>query len=110
MNTISAFVTEEQKKEYFKEHHKKYKENNREHLKEYLKEYRESNKEKIKEQKKEYYQNNKEHFKEYYQNNKEHVKEQNSKKYECECGSIIITATKPKHLKTKKHCEYINSQ
>jgi hypothetical protein len=91
MNTQRAFRTEEENKEYRKEYYQ----NNKEHIKEYKKEYD-----------KEYRENNKEHYKEYYENNKERL----SKKHECECGSIIITANKARHEKSKTHCDYINNQ
>ena len=58
------------------------------------------------EERKEY---NKEYFKEYYQANKQIILQQNKEKYNCECGSIICISDKSRHLKTKKHCDYINS-
>ena len=84
MNTNRAFRTEEQQKE---------------EQKEYLKQYREDNKEKLSEQKKEYYQDNKEKI-------LEHKKE----KHNCPCGGRYTYANRVQHFKTKKHCDFINSQ
>jgi hypothetical protein len=67
LNSRKAYITEEEKKEYFKEHY----ENNKEVLKEYKKEYNEANKEKHKEYQKEYYETNKEH----YEKNKDKINE-----------------------------------
>jgi len=50
-----------------------------------------------------YYQDNKEKFKAYYEKNKEWI----NKKYNCKCGSKYTTAHKARHLKTKKHQDYI---
>tara|TARA_R110001606_G_C15015113_1_gene608974 strand:+ start:68 stop:583 length:516 start_codon:yes stop_codon:yes gene_type:complete len=57
--------------------------------KEYNKEYQENNKEKRKEYDKKYRENNKE-------------------KHDCECGGKFTLPSKSCHLKTKRHCEYIN--
>ena len=63
--------------------------------------------EEIKQQKNERYQNNKEifkaKFKEYYQNNKQ----KRNKKIKCKCGSLIIKRQLEKHLKTKKHQNFV---
>tara|TARA_R110002153_G_scaffold239675_1_gene394103 strand:+ start:548 stop:1051 length:504 start_codon:yes stop_codon:yes gene_type:complete len=54
-----------------------------------------------KEQLKEYY---KVYMKQYIQDNKEKINE----KHDCECGGKFTTNSKARHLKSKKHCEYIN--
>jgi hypothetical protein len=51
------------------------------------------------EQKQEY---QKEYHKEWYQENGE-------QKYTCECGSVICISDKSRHMKTKKHQNYIKS-
>jgi len=78
-----------------------------------LKEYRNDNKQIIENQKKEYYNNNKEaianQMKEYYEINKEAIANQKKVKFECQCGSKCRVSDKTKHLKTKKHLKYIES-
>lgn len=58
------------------------------------------------EEKKEY---EKEYKKENHILNKELFSQQKKEKYTCDCGSIIRIADKSRHLKTKKHQDYINS-
>ena len=110
LNMRRAFLTEEQQKEYDKEYNKEYYQDNKEQKKEYDKEYYQDNKEDRKEYLKEYYQDNKakiaEQVKEYYHDNKEKLKEQHN----CPCGGRYINVHKLRHYKTKKHCDFINSQ
>jgi hypothetical protein len=94
LNTLSAFITEEERKatkqactqkyreenkELLKEQTKKYKEDHKEIIAEQMKKYREENKEKIREKTKEYIANNKEKHDEtqkvWRENNKEILKE-----------------------------------
>ena len=63
----------------------------------------EDNKEKLKEKRKIYYEQNKEKAKTY-------NKQYNSIKYNCECGATIQKLSKSRHLKTKKHQNYINNK
>jgi len=70
------------------------KEENQEYMKEYNKDYRENNKETLKEKNKKYYKTNQEYKK---------------IKINCECGVIHPIGYKSKHLKTKKHLNYITS-
>jgi hypothetical protein len=74
---------------------------------EYYKEYCNKNIEKIKEKQKEYYQKNIEkilqHKKKYYENNNKKIKEEIT----CGCGCILNKSSLSKHLKTKKHQEYL---
>jgi hypothetical protein len=65
LNMKKAFRTEEQKKEYEKEHNKKYREENKEKVKEQDKIYYEKNKEKLKEQMKKWVGKNREKSKGY---------------------------------------------
>jgi len=107
---------------------KEYRYNNKEKIIEQIKDYRENNKEQIKEQVKEYYENNKkkileytkdyceknkkkikEYKKQYRQDNIEKIKEKAKEKYTCECGSILTIAKKNRHLKSKKHQDYIKN-
>lgn len=102
-----------QKKEYYQ--------NNKEKISNQKKKYRKKNKEKISNQKKQYYQNNREiklqKNKIYRENNREILSEKakkyyhnNKEKIECECGSNFTKKSKNRHLKTKKHIQYINSK
>lgn len=78
-----------------------------------IKEWIEENKEQIAEQKKEYYEQNKdkikEQRKEYWENNKEQIAEKGKIKITCECGSTFRKAEKNRHLKSKKHKDFISS-
>ena len=65
---------------------------------------------KIIKRKKKYLEENKDKLilqhKEYYENNKEKMK----KKITCDCGSVIRFSDNSRHLKTVKHCQFIESQ
>tara|TARA_R110000823_G_C15775121_1_gene484483 strand:+ start:261 stop:830 length:570 start_codon:yes stop_codon:yes gene_type:complete len=57
-----------------------------------------------------------EYYKKYYYDNKEKIKERKKnyreeikKKYTCECGSILSIGKKARHIKTKKHQDYIKN-
>lgn len=80
---------------------------------EYHREYREINKEQINEKKREHYKINKDRLKqyqrEYNENNGDKVKERKSKKITCVCGSIHIYGDKARHLRTKKHQDYLTT-
>jgi hypothetical protein len=64
--------------------------------------------------KKEYYEDNKDviltHIKNYKEANKEKILENKNKKHICECGGIYTHQHKSRHLKSIKHCKYIESQ
>jgi hypothetical protein len=72
------------------------------------KEWNKDNKEYIKEKANEYYKNNKEKLNEY---QKEYMKQyrENQEKINCECGGNFTNSSKSKHLKTKKHLNFINT-
>ena len=78
---------------------KEYEENRKENKKEYHKEYYQKNIEKLKE----YNKNRKDYHNEYYQKNIEKLNE----KITCECGGKYTKKGKSKHLKTKKHQDYL---
>lgn len=77
------------------------------------KEYYDDTREKEITQKKIYYENNKERFiqesRENYQKNKQRIAEKAKIKTTCACGSTYNKETKARHLKTKKHKDYITS-
>ena len=81
MNTIRAFLTEEQRKEEAKEYHKESYENNKEAVLEYQKEY--------------------------YEANKEAIISKRQSKYNCECGGRYTYSHKTEHLRSKKHQDWL---
>jgi hypothetical protein len=50
-----------------------------------------------------------EYMKEYHNAHKEQINEQKSKTYICECSSTITLGCKARHLRTKKHLEFIKN-
>jgi len=68
-----------------------------------------------KENKKKWRENNKnknkilKHSRDYKKNNKEKILEKAKEKYTCECGSILTIVKKSRHLKSKKHQDYIKN-
>ena len=79
--------------------------------KEYNIQYLENNKEKRAAYGKQWRGNNREHLKEYekryYANNKEKINARRKQKHNCECGGKYIQPNKARHLKSKKHQDYI---
>jgi len=82
LNSQRPFTTNDEKKNYCKN---------------YDKNYYEKNKDTIKEQNKENYEKN-----------KEQIKEKNKIKIECECGCLVRKGNLSRHLKTKKHQNYLS--
>jgi hypothetical protein len=72
-----------------------------------IQEYNQDNSVHIAECRANYYEDNKVKIAEqkanHYQDNKEKIAQQNSQPFTCECGSIITTAGKSQHCKSKKH-------
>ena len=119
--------------------HEEYKELNREwyqnYMKTYNKKYREENSEKILKQRREHYyenqetilQKNKERYiknketilqkhKEWYEKNKDQIKLKEKERYEinkekinCICGCSLLKHNLSKHLKSKKHIDFVNN-
>jgi len=93
------------------EYRKKYQEINQELIKERRKNYKEQNKEEIKDKNKEYREKNKEEIrlrqKEFREKNKEKISIKGKEKTSCECGSICRVGDMSRHLKTKKHQDFI---
>ena len=71
-----------------------------------IKQYREDNKERISDQYKQYREKNKDKIKQYREDNKDMIKQ----KFNCECGGKFTYSYKAGHLKSKKHCQYIETQ
>ena len=81
--------------------------------------------EEMKKYKAKYYQDNREEFAKYYQDNREDIfkrraiyREKNREellkknkiKHNCECGVIFVLVSKSRHIKTKKHQNFINQK
>ena len=103
MNTHRAFITEEYKKEYQKEHY----ENNKEEIREKNKEYREANKETIAENREANKEAFAERMKEYREANKEAISNRKNVKYDCECGGKYTHVNQAKHFRSKLHQDWL---
>ena len=106
MTCINKVVPQRTKKEYtedhkekFEKYHQDYYRNNIDTLNIYHSQYRLQNREIIREKNRKFYQNNPEKYKEYRQKNT----------FTCICGLCIQTASKSRHLKSKKHLAYLES-
>ena len=89
------------KKEYLednKERIKQYHEDNKEKLLEYHKQYRTDNKGKISDVNKQYHELH-----------KDSIHQRNNEKYNCDCGGKYTRSGKAQHLKSIKHCQFIES-
>ena len=128
LNSLSAYITEEERaaakkaitekyrqenKELLKEQTKKYKEEHKEIISEQMKKYRAENKEKIKEKTKEYKENNKEKFEEWdkawREKNKEILKEKR-KIYEAKKKEERLLAQPEKPVITEEEKEAIKKE
>ena len=88
---------------------KEYRDEHKEKIKEYDKKYRGKHKEEIKQYRDDNIEHTAKYNKEYYEENKHKIKEQMNIKFECECGGKYTHCNKPRHLRTTKHCQFINS-
>ena len=88
--------------------------NNKNNIKIKVNEYQKNHKTEIDNYKKQYYQDNKDRLRKkqikYYENNKPKELGRQQREYNCECGSKVTIGHKSRHIKTKKHLEYINKQ
>jgi DNA repair exonuclease SbcCD ATPase subunit len=128
LNMLSAFITEderkekkkvitqkyrEENKELIREQEKKYKEDHKEIIAEQMKKYREENKEKIREKSKEYKEKNKEKFeewdKDWREKNKEILKEKR-KIYEAKKKEEKLLTQPAKVVMTEEEKEAIKKQ
>jgi len=98
LNMVRPFITNEEKNKEQKERNKNYYNKNKNEILENQKNYQEQNKDKIKIRK----QN-------YYEKNKNKIKEKNKIKIICDCGGKYTLGQKIRHLKSKKHINYINN-
>jgi len=117
INKHRAYVTEEQRIEYYKEKNKKYNENNKEELKKYQKKYREDNKQKSKKYREDNKKEIKEKSKKYREDNKEELIKYRKKYYEeyekikinCDiCNKLVSRGYIIKHKKSKKCMSHLN--
>ena len=109
INDTLPLLRKEKTKNYYQHHYQHHKEQ----LKEQQKKYYQENKAQLLEQKKEYRLENKEQKKEYdkkyRQEHKEQQRAKQSEKITCECGCITRRDNMPKHKKTTKHFNLMNS-
>ena len=107
LDCVNKVVAGRTRKEHYDENKdrllavsKKWRDNNPEYHKQHGKKYN-----------KQYYQDNKEKLKEnshqYYANNKEKIKARDSRKCQCECGGKYTHQHKARHMKSKKHRQYM---
>jgi hypothetical protein len=89
-------LTKESKNKHKKELDKLYYENHKEKITSYNKRYNTQNKEQIKNKQKKYYERN-----------KKLISEKNNKKNQCDCGFSYTHSNYARHLKTKKHQDYL---
>ena len=77
------------------------------------KQYYLDNKDEIKQYHNQYYQDNKDELKQskkqYQEDNKDKIKEYRKQKVTCECGAIITKRCKTRHIKSKKHQDFIQN-
>ncbi len=106
---LFPYRTKEQMLEYQKQYYK----DNKEKVSDHNKQYYIDNKEQISEQKKSYREDNKEQISEYhkqfYKHNKNKILEHYSQTYKCDCGKIYTLGHKARHIRSSKHCKYIES-
>jgi len=119
-STLNLQIPTRSKKERWmdnKEHNKIkariYYENNKDYILKKASEYRNENKDKIKIWKKEHYQKNKDIIRE-----KDKIRgikyrmdnyEKRNEKHNCSCGGSYSYTTKSRHMKTKKHIQYLET-
>jgi len=104
----------EENKDQLLENNKKYRQDNKEQISKQKKQYQEHNKETISEKKKEYYEEHKatisEYQKLYHEVNKEKLSEYRKQKNSCECGGMYVYSNKSQHLKSIKHCQFVEAK
>jgi hypothetical protein len=109
LNTIRAYISVEEYQEQFAKYYTEYRQQNKEQLAKYKEDYRQQNKEQIAKNLADYYQQNKDKLVKqqanYYQQNKEKILQ----KFDCECGGKYIHKTKTRHIKSKRHQDYLTN-
>jgi len=100
LNSIRAFLTEEEKKEYMRKYKREYqqKPKNKQHIRKYMQEYM-----------REYEQqpSRKEYMQKYMQ---EYMQKYEKQKINCDCGAVITKGALSFHKrKCKKHLEWLNN-
>jgi len=118
LNVKFPHVSEEEKRERVMDYNSQYYQENKERVLLRNKTYRENNKESIAQNKTQYYERNKaqliEYQMQYYELNKEKILERNRKyassTFVCECGAELRMGNKLKHLKSKKHLQWVAQQ
>lgn len=82
--------------------------------KEWHKQWYIDNKDRILENQKQFYKDNKdrilENKKQFYKDNKDKISEKRNQKFNCECGGKYTDRHKSRHLKSKKHLKYMDTE
>jgi hypothetical protein len=91
------------------EYTKQYQIDNADKIKEYTKQYQIDNADKIKEYNKEYRKENSDKLKEKSKQYRADNDEKLNGKHNCKCGSIYSNQNELRHMKTKKHINYLNN-
>jgi len=86
-----------------------YYKNNKDKIVEHKKQKYIDNRDEVLKRVKEYSEKNKEKIQKYKEENREKLNEKKREKFACECGGHYCRSGKVKHLKTKKHINYINN-
>ena len=110
LNSMRCYLTPEEKQEYYKEHNKKYREENTDKIKERDKKYYEKNSDKFKEYSKKYREENTDKIKKYKEENSDKIKEWKKEIITCECGCVISRDSLSRHRKTKKHLNLMSTE
>lgn len=116
MDCVNKKIEGQTKQEYYQTNKEtlikqqlKYRDENKEKVKEQQKKYRDENKEKIKKYRDENKDKLNEYLKKYQQINREVINEKQRTKIICECGLILNKNHKIRHLKSKKHIDFLNA-
>jgi hypothetical protein len=99
----------EKQKEYYQQHADEYKEYNRDYYQQHIDELKEKQKGYYQQHAAEYKKYNRDYYQQHIDEIKERNKEYRSTKITCACGATIRTDSKSKHLRSKKHQDYLLS-
>lgn len=109
LNSIKAYITEEEIKQQFKDYRIK----NKDYICEQRKAFREANKERLKQINQEWYEKNKDEYNAKRRENYHLIKDKHNAyqkvKNICECGGHYTTSHKSRHISSLKHQTYIES-
>ena len=121
LECVNKRIAGRNKKEHYEDNReqlleitKQYYKDNKERISEYKKHYNLENKEQISERRKQTYEDTREQqieqSRQYRENNKDKISKQRNQIFNCECGSKSTNLHRARHLKSKKHCQFIESK